>query len=207
MYQTHPLNFLSKSFKITCPTSLRPVLFSRLSTWELLNLPPATVLSIPDRLRREFGVSPDFLESTLASYIIQSTGMSDMMENVRQASIAGGEWGVRHNPKLLMASTKHYSWPKATALAGIGSKNLVNIPVDSHARMSIPVLRSTLEHHLATRRPIYAIVATIGTSEEGAVDPLKDILELRHEFERRGLSFIVHAGTSSAKRLWSKPLP
>lgn len=42
------------------------------------------------------------------------------------------------------------------------------------------------------RTAVYAVVAIIGSTEHGAVDPLAEILELRTEYERRGLSFVVH---------------
>ena len=39
---------------------------------------------------------------------------------------------------------------------------------------------------------MYAVVAIIGSTEEGAVDPLGKILSLRREFQEKGLSFLVH---------------
>lgn len=197
MADSQPFEFICKSFKVTLPTSDSPVLFANLSTWALLNLPPATVLSIPDRLRRQYGISAQFLENTLSQYIVQSAGMSEMISSMRAESIAGGDHGVSHTPKMVVSATKHYSWAKGVALTGIGSNNLVNIPVDARARIYIPALRSILEQHLASSTPIYAVVVTIGTTEEGAVDPLKEVLQLRDEFEKRGLCFLVHAGTSS----------
>lgn len=197
MADSQPFEFLCHSFKVTVPTSESLVLFANLSTWQLLNLPTSTVLSIPDRLRRQYGVSSQYLETTLSRYIVQSAGMSEMISSMRSESIAGGRGGVSHTPKMLVAATKHYSWSKGVALTGIGSNNLVNIPVDAHARIYIPALRSLLEEHLSSSTPIYAVVATIGTTEEGSVDPIREILELRDEFEKRGLCFLVHAGTSS----------
>lgn len=40
---------------------------------------------------------------------------------------------------------------------------------------------------------MYAVVAVIGTTEDGAVDPLCGIMRLRTEFQKKGLSFVVHA--------------
>ncbi|KAK3175984.1 hypothetical protein OEA41_007306 [Lepraria neglecta] len=37
-----------------------------------------------------------------------------------------------------------------------------------------------------------AAVAIIGSTEGGAVDPLRDIIQLRDEFQAKGLSFLVH---------------
>lgn len=59
--------------------------------------------------------------------------------------------------------------------------------------MFIPALRAALERCLARKQAVYAVVAILGTTEEGAVDPLAEILALRGEFMKRGLAFAVHA--------------
>jgi hypothetical protein len=69
----------------------------------------------------------------------------------------------------------------------------VNVAVDLDARQDLEVLRSQLTLCLAERRPVVAVVAVIGTTEESAVDPLGKILELREEFAQKGLVFHVHA--------------
>jgi len=54
-------------------------------------------------------------------------------------------------------------------------------------------LREMLEAAVSQKTAIYSVVAIIGSTEQGAVDPLTKVLELREEFEReRGLSFVVH---------------
>ena len=53
--------------------------------------------------------------------------------------------------------------------------------------------RARVYAHLDEEQPVYAVVAVIGTTEEGAVDPLDKVIELRDEFKEKGLSFVVHA--------------
>jgi glutamate/tyrosine decarboxylase-like PLP-dependent enzyme len=79
------------------------------------------------------------------------------------------------------------------ALLGIGSDNCVKVPVNTRAQIDTNALRAMLADRLRTHRPVYAVVAVVGTTEEGSVDPLDDILNLRDEFGRQGLSFVVHA--------------
>lgn len=81
----------------------------------------------------------------------------------------------------------------ALALVGIGSDNCVGIPVDVHARIDVSKLRAMLQYRLDNRQAVYAVVAIIGSTEEGSVDPLDEIVALRDEFGAKGLSFIVHA--------------
>ena len=65
--------------------------------------------------------------------------------------------------------------------------------VDHDAHMDMDVLRAKLQDCLDNQRAVYAVVAVIGSTEEGAVDPLDQILDLREEFRSKGLYFLVHA--------------
>lgn len=80
-----------------------------------------------------------------------------------------------------------------SALTGIGAVNLINVPVDDGARIRVDDLRASLQDCLNKKRAVYAVVAIVGTTEEGAVDPLVEIIGLREEFAAKGLSFLVHA--------------
>ena len=79
------------------------------------------------------------------------------------------------------------------AVAGIGSDNVIGIKVDHGARVDLKDLEDKLNDSLTKEQAIYAVVAIIGSTEEGAVDPLSEILALRKKFQARGLSFLVHA--------------
>ena len=69
---------------------------------------------------------------------------------------------------------------------------MVSIKVDHGARVDLDDLRSHLQSCLDNEVAVYAVVAIIGSIEEGAVDPLRDIIRLRDEFQAKGLSFLVH---------------
>jgi glutamate/tyrosine decarboxylase-like PLP-dependent enzyme len=78
------------------------------------------------------------------------------------------------------------------AIAGIGSENMVNVPVDIHARMNMDLLKDELDARFKRKQAVYAIVAVLGTTEEGAVDPLEEIIDIRRDYQAKGMSFIVH---------------
>ena len=59
--------------------------------------------------------------------------------------------------------------------------------------MDVDDLRAKLQDSLDKKNPVYAVVAVMGSTEEGAVDPLRKIVRLRREFQEKGLSFLVHA--------------
>ncbi|CZS94233.1 uncharacterized protein RAG0_04293 [Rhynchosporium agropyri] len=157
-------------------------LFTDLSTWELLNLRPKDVLDIPDRLCREYGVSSKFMEKVLLEHSIQQTG-KDVLER---------EFDIKP-PQYFLSTTRHYSWPKGAAIAGIGAQNVIGVPVDHGARLRIGKLEELLNNCLENKRAVYAVVAIIGSTEEGCVDRLSEVLALRKKFQARGLSFLVHA--------------
>jgi len=79
-----------------------------------------------------------------------------------------------------------------TAIVGIGRNNVIDIPIDYAARMCIRNLEKKLENCVKTKTPVYMVVAIMGSTEQGAVDPLAEILQLRQKFEGKGLSFVVH---------------
>lgn len=98
-----PLNFVADTFKVhPCAEPQKEVIFSELSTWGLLNLRPEEILSIPNRLQEEYGITSAFLQDCLKPYIIQTIS-KDILEK---------EYGIEHPIQYLVSSTKHYSWPK-----------------------------------------------------------------------------------------------
>ena len=153
--------------------------------WTLLNLKGDDVLALPARLADEFAVSRETLTAALPGYSLQSLGMFEFSRRFL------GE--LPSSPAFFVPGTKHYSFPKAAAILGIGASNMIDVPVDLDARMDVEALRAGLAACLEGRRPIYAVVAVMGSTEESAVDPLRDVLALREEFRREGLEFSVHA--------------
>lgn len=96
-----PLAYVSSSFKIQ-PCTGPEKLFRDLSTWELLNLKPSTVLDIPERLYQEYHISPAFVDSVMQTYGIQSTSKTVLEKEFNIVEI-----------KYFVSNTRHYSWPKA----------------------------------------------------------------------------------------------
>ena len=68
-----------------------------------------------------------------------------------------------------------------------------DVPIDKSARIDTKILRERLEDCLQNHKPVFAVVAIIGSTEEGCVDPLDEILKLREEYKEKGLCFLVHA--------------
>ncbi|KAG9121292.1 hypothetical protein FRC07_002791 [Ceratobasidium sp. 392] len=182
LFKGTPLEHIRDKFEIELCTGEKK-LFSAASTWELMNLKPATVFEIPERLENEFSISSTFLTNTMNKYLIQSLG-KDVLEK---------KFGISQPTRYFVGSTKHYSWPKGAALTGIGSDNLIDVPVDTNARMDCSALDELLKDCLDNKRAVYAVVAIMGSTEHGAVDPIADVIGLREKYQKQGLSFAVHA--------------
>ncbi|MDY7232126.1 pyridoxal phosphate-dependent decarboxylase family protein [Hyalangium rubrum] len=80
---------------------------------------------------------------------------------------------------VVYASTEaHMSIAKAVALLGLGRRNLRLIPTDSQWRMRPDALEQAIAKDVAAGRRPLAVVATAGTVNTGAVDPLPALAEL-----------------------------
>lgn len=89
--------------------------------------------------------------------------------------LARGDRGSRRDQgdrggRILAAETAHYTHARVAGVLGV---EFEAVAVDARGRMSLPALES-----LARRGEVAAVVATLGTTGLGAVDPLAEILEL-----------------------------
>ncbi|HRF58666.1 MAG TPA: pyridoxal-dependent decarboxylase [Fimbriimonadaceae bacterium] len=97
-------------------------------------------------------------------------------------------------PVLLVPETHHYCFDKAVDILGVGRQGIVSIGVDRHFRMEVSDLEAHLERLDREQARVIAVVAIIGTTEEGAIDPIDQIVALRRRRESAGLaSFWLHA--------------
>jgi tyrosine decarboxylase / aspartate 1-decarboxylase len=89
--------------------------------------------------------------------------------------------GQREPGKKILASVQaHYTHHRISSVLQL---EFESVPVDSRARMDIDALRNRLN-----RGDVGTVVATIGSTATGSVDPLPEILALRDQF-----GFRVHA--------------
>ena len=95
----------------------------------------------------------------------------------REAKLSANETGARLG--VVYASEQvHMSIPKAIALLGIGRNNLRLIPVDSQLRMRIDALEAAIAADRKAGHSPIAIVATAGSVNTGAIDPLQDVADI-----------------------------
>ncbi|MCG8698058.1 MAG: pyridoxal-dependent decarboxylase, partial [Bacteroidales bacterium] len=184
------------------------------STWELLNLEQDDILALPytimHLLPHDRSKNDDFLGeiwSLLASkYSFNALGTQFFSKYMAEESICA--------PTIIVPSTKHYSWQKAASMLGMGNgkkglkeedltkidcirhDGLINVYVDSEGKVNTRLLEKVLTTCRDNKKPVVMVVGVMGTTEEGAVDPMEKILEIRDNFraEKENLfDYSVHA--------------
>ncbi len=78
-------------------------------------------------------------------------------------------------PVILVPGNRHYSWPKAASVFGVGSENTWTIELDEHGRLDLHDLKRKINLARADRRPIICVVSVAGTTELGEIDPVADV--------------------------------
>lgn len=81
---------------------------------------------------------------------------------------------------ILVSARGHYSINKAANLLGIGSDNVLSIPVDSDNRMDVVRLKRRIRS-LGSDERVIAVVGIAGTTETGNIDDLDSIAEVSRE--------------------------
>ncbi|HDK37554.1 MAG TPA: hypothetical protein ENG92_00860 [Thiolapillus brandeum] len=71
---------------------------------------------------------------------------------------------------------------KAANILGIGTRQLIKVPVDEHGRMRPEILKQLLEQHAQRGNQPFFVCATLGTTVRGAYDPLPALVTLREKY-------------------------
>lgn len=102
--------------------------------------------------------------------------------NLQGLVLARGEAVRRHGEdaplRLLATEHSHFSVTKAARLMGLGSDAVIPVPSDESGAMSPAALRFALDGVRGRGEVAVAVVATAGTTDLGAIDPLTEITDL-----------------------------
>ncbi len=137
------------------------------------------------------------IERTVVGWLAQAIGCASHTGNLtsggsaanlmglamaREAKLFANERGLRDMPQAVVYASDqvHMSIPKAVALLGIGRANLRIVPSDGECRMIPQELHAAIQEDKKAGRVAAAVVASAGTVNTGAVDPLMKIAEIAH---------------------------
>ncbi|MCI1287883.1 MAG: tyrosine decarboxylase [[Lactobacillus] timonensis] len=94
--------------------------------------------------------------------------------------------------KWIVPQTKHYSWMKAADVTGVGLDNVVSCPVDEHYRLDVNALEKIIRDLAKEHTPVLGVVAVVGSTEEGQIDPVDEVVALRDKLQKEGIYFYLH---------------
>lgn len=158
-----------------------------LPLWSLLNIDPTSALDAYDAFHRAVPVSE--ATASLERHSLSSVGYQDYTTRLAAHWKDPLPAGV-----VLVPGTAHYSWEKIVRALGIGSRRLLHVAVDRHARMDPSALAESIAECARLKTPVLAVVSVCGSTEEGAVDRLHRVQEVRrHAAREHGVVFHLHA--------------
>jgi glutamate/tyrosine decarboxylase-like PLP-dependent enzyme len=142
----------------------------------------------------------------LAGYMVNTLGwqegrvLADLNQFILRSEFNINQRGLHSllkrldlEPVIFVSSAAHYSIRKAANALGYGEASVRSLPVDEHFRVSVEALGKALKS-LGAKQYVAAVVGIVGTTEEGAVDPIHSIRFLRDQFSREfNRSFWLHA--------------
>lgn len=177
---------LGVDLDVRCPGGTTAPLRS-LGLWDLLNIRNADALDLWDRLWAS--AEPTAVRSALAEHSLQAQGYQEYHRRIAAAFTDPLPPGV-----VIVSATAHYSWEKIVRALGIGSNQLLHVPVDTHYRIDPDALWETIQGLHQSRTPILACVTVNGTTEESAVDRLDLVVETRRRAEQElDTAFHLHS--------------
>jgi L-2,4-diaminobutyrate decarboxylase len=85
--------------------------------------------------------------------------------------------------RIFASQSAHFSVRRAASFLGLGHECVKSIPLDGHDRMDLVQLARAIKASKGAGERLLAVVATAGTTDHGAIDPLADIASLAREQE------------------------
>lgn len=169
-------------FQIKLPSGRRRPLRQLHDDAILLRLAPNEAIYMPRQLQRylvdERGTAP----ATAGRLIEKTLRESDW--NVGRVGFHAIAARLGKRPVVLAPATAHYSIAKACNLSGYGEQAVRVVPVDGRFRMDVKELERMIRE-LREDEYLAAVVAVVGSTEEGAVDPVHEIKFLRDRLSGR----------------------
>lgn len=87
------------------------------------------------------------------------------------------------NVKFVCSENAHFSVQKNLAMMGMGFQSVVTVPVNSDAQIDTVALAKTMADLKADGKIVACIVATAGTTDAGAIDPMKEIRNIADQYD------------------------
>ncbi len=144
-------------------------------------------------LAYELSPSISLIEDSLCKWFSNKLGFTDLsggiaasggtLSNLNALIAARHNAGLSSDPNsvLLVSEDAHSSFIKCARIMGLDETNLVRVKTDNKGCMDIENLKKTIVKCSKENKKIFVIVATLGTTVRGSIDPIKEISEICQE--------------------------
>ena len=118
--------------------------------------------------------------SASAGGIAASGGtLSNLNALVAARNYAGLEFD--QNAVFIASEEAHSSFAKCSRIMGLGKNNLIKVKTNNNGSMDLFDLKKTIDKCYEEGKKIFSVVATLGTTIRGALDPIEDISKICNE--------------------------
>lgn len=96
------------------------------------------------------------------------------------------KYGLPENYKRLRMYTSeisHFSMEKGAHLLGLGYESVVKVPVTANQKIDVNALEQLIETDLRNGNLPFCVVATIGTTDYGSIDPMIEISRICQKYD------------------------
>jgi glutamate/tyrosine decarboxylase-like PLP-dependent enzyme len=161
-----------------------------LSTFELQNLTIESITNFHRDIREDLGREDIRLQRLFEDQLpsVRKIGLASFLQRYNEA-FPNDQCRL---PKLLVSSSAHYGWYKAADVVGLGVGSILQLSTDAHIRLDVGRLDELIRELHTQKIPTLGVVSITGTTEEGAVDPVHRVEELRSDLEGEGIAFWHH---------------
>jgi glutamate/tyrosine decarboxylase-like PLP-dependent enzyme len=184
-YQALRLALAMKAFPVALRAAGVPDIDVPLDDWQAFNLANPAIVELLGRWQKWQAALPPAQRRAWQARVraerIETLGLSDFF----------GRHPTLKPPCVLAPVTSHYSWSKGMKLLGLGRAQLELLP-EQGMRLDTDALEEALEGCLHQRQPVLLVVAVLGTTEYGTVDPVDRVIAARDAMGARGFGFGVH---------------
>ena len=80
--------------------------------------------------------------------------------------------------RMYTSEISHFSMEKSAHIMGMGYASVVKVPVDDRQRMDVSALKSLIDADIKAGNIPFCVVATIGTTDFGSIDPVETLSEI-----------------------------
>ena len=144
-------------------------------------------------LASELSPSISLLEETICKWFSNKLGFNDSaggiaasggtLSNLKALVAARNISGLESDPNavFLVSEDAHSSFMKCSRIMGLCKNNLIKVKTDKNGSMDIFDLKINIDKCSREDKRIFCIVATLGTTIRGAIDPIEKISGICNE--------------------------